>query len=313
MTHTDTADRAPTPPSSEDGGRRPRGSGLSERALGRLFLMPSVLVMALVALFPVVYAVVVSLYEYTRRQQEGFGGLSNYAEALSDPRFWDALQFTAVFTGVSVALEFLIGLGFALIMNQAFRGRGVTRAAILIPWVIPTVIAAQMWFFMFNVNPGFINSVLGLGDFNWLGQSGWATATVIFADVWKTAPFVALLLLAGLQTIPSEMSESGLVDGANPFQRLWYITLPLLRPAILVALLFRTTEALRVYDLPAVMTNGAFGTESLSMIVQQYVVQTPNPGYGAALSTLTFILVLVVGLIFVRALGRDLVLGREVN
>src|SRR5690625_3540079 len=109
------------------------------------------------------------------------------------------------------------------------------------------------------------------------------------------------------------MRENGLVDGTNPFQRLWYITLPLLRTAILVALLFRTTEALRVYDLPAVMTNGAFGTESLSMIVQQYVVQTPNPGYGAALSTLTFILVLVVGLIFVRALGRDLVLGREVN
>ncbi|RIQ27393.1 carbohydrate ABC transporter permease [Jiangella rhizosphaerae] len=289
---------------------RQRGSGLSERALARVFVAPSLALMALVALFPVLYAIVLSLFEYTRRQREGFAGLGNYTEALGDDRFWSALWFTLVFTVTSVAAEFLIGLGFALLMNQTFRGRGLTRAAILIPWVIPTVIAAQMWFFMFNVTPGFINTLFGLGDFNWLGQPGWATFAIVFADVWKTAPFVALLLLAGLQTIPAEMTESAMVDGAGRWQRLWYITLPLLRPAILVALLFRTVDALRVYDLVAVMTGGAFDTESLSVLVQQYVVRTPDPGFGSALSTLTFILILGIGLLFVRALGRDIAIGR---
>lgn len=227
------------------------------------------------------------------------------------PRFWDSIQFTFLFTVTSVTAEFVIGMGFALLMNQSFRGRGVTRAAILVPWVIPTVVAAQMWFFMFNITPGFINNLLGLENFNWLGQRGWATFAVVFADVWKTAPFVALLLLAGLQTIPGDVYESARVDGAGPFARFWHITLPLLRPAILVALLFRTVEALRVYDLPQVMTRGAFDTESLSMLVQQYVVRTPDPGFGAALSTLTFVLILGIGLIFVRLLGRDLVIGTE--
>ena len=134
---------------------------------------------------------------------------------------------------------------------------------------------------------------------------------MIFADVWKTSPFVALLILAGLQTIPDELHEAARVDGAGTFQRFWSITLPLLRPAILVALLFRTVEALRVYDLPQVMTGGAFGTESLSILVQQYVVRTPNPGIGSALSTLTFIIIMAIGMIFVSMLGRDLVLEGE--
>ncbi|MPZ89108.1 MAG: ABC transporter permease subunit [Nitriliruptorales bacterium] len=290
---------------------RAKREGLSDRALGRVFVAPSIATMALVALFPVIYALVLSLFLYTRRQLEGFGGLENYLTALTDGRFWNAAWFTFLFTVSSVTFEFLIGMGFALIMNQAFRGRGVTRAAILIPWVIPTVIAAQMWFFMFNVTPGFINNLLGLGNYNWLGQSGSAAFAIIFADVWKTAPFVALLLLAGLQTIPGDVYESGRVDGAGAFQRFWYITVPLLKPAILVALLFRTVDALRVFDLPQVMTQGAFNTESLSILVQQFVVRTPNPGYGSALSTLTFIVVLAVGLIFVSRLGRDLVLGTE--
>jgi multiple sugar transport system permease protein len=289
----------------------PRKKELSETALGRVFVSPAILLMALVALFPVIYAFVISLQAYTRRQNEGFAGIDNYVDALTDERFWTSLQFTFIFTITSVAAEFLIGLGFALLMNQAFRGRGVTRAAILVPWVIPTVIAAQMWFFMFNVTPGFINTVFGLGDFNWLGQNGWAAFAVIFADVWKTAPFVALLLLAGLQTIPGDVYEGARVDGAGMFQRFWFITLPLLKPAILVALLFRTVEALRVYDLPQVMTGGAFNTESLSILVQQYVVRTPDPGLGSALSTITFVIVLAVGLIFVNLLGKDLVIGDE--
>lgn len=299
------------PPGSGEGAQRPRRKEMSETTLGKVFVAPAILLMALVALFPVLYAFVISLQAYTGRQREGFAGLDNYVDALTDDRFWTSLQFTFVFTITSVAAEFVIGLGFALLMNQAFRGRGVTRASILVPWVIPTVIAAQMWFFMFNVTPGFINSVLGLGDFSWLGQSGWASFTIIFADVWKTAPFVALLLLAGLQTIPGDVYEGARVDGANMIQRFWFITMPLLKPAILVALLFRTVEALRVYDLPQVMTGGAFGTESLSILVQQYVVRTPDPGLGSALSTITFIIILGVGLIFVSFLGKELVIGGE--
>ncbi|HYJ66593.1 MAG TPA: sugar ABC transporter permease [Nocardioidaceae bacterium] len=297
-----------TPSGTGPGG--PRTKGMSEKGLGRLFVAPAILLMIGVALFPVIYAFVISLRAYTGRLYEGYAGLENYREALTDDKFWASLEFTLVFTVTSVAAEFVIGLGFALLMNQAFRGRGITRAAILVPWVIPTVIAAQMWYFMFNVNPGSVNALLGLGDFNWLGEAGWVKAVLIFADVWKTAPFVALLLLAGLQTIPTDIYESARVDGANTWQRFWHITLPLLRPAILVALLFRTVEALRVYDLPQVMTRGSFDTESLSMVVQQYVVQTPDPGLGSALSTLTFGIILGIGVIFVSLLGRELTIGR---
>jgi multiple sugar transport system permease protein len=314
---TSTGSSVTTSENGQDGPERAKRRQLSDRALAKVFMAPSMITMTVIALFPVLYAAILSLYLYSGRQRIGFGGLENFTTALTNPRFWDAIQFTFVFTATSVVGEFLIGLGFALLMNQAFVGRGVTRAVILVPWVIPTVIAAQMWFFMFNVTPGFVNSVLatigfsGFENFNWLGQPGTAPFTVIFADVWKTAPFVALLLLAGLQTIPGEVYESARVDGANAFQRFWSITLPLLKPAILVALLFRTVDALRVFDLPQVMTQGAFGTESVSILVQRFIVQTPNPGLGSALSTLTFIIVLGVGLIFVSLLGKDLVIGSE--
>lgn len=287
--------------------------GMSERTLARAFMAPSITVMVLVAGFPILWAVVLSLWAYQGRQQTGFAGLGNYVEAFTDGRFWDSVIATFVFTVGSVVPEFIIGMVFALIMNRAFFGRGVTRATILIPWVIPTVISAQMWFFMFNITPGFINSLLPFvpADFNWIGSDYWAMFSIIAADVWKTSPFVALLLLAGLQTIPGELYEAGRVDGASAWQQFRNITLPLLRPAILVALLFRTVDALRIYDLPAVMTNGAFGTETLSVLVQQFVVQTPDPGLGTAFSTLTFAIVLAVGIAFIAALGRDLVIGVE--
>ncbi|MGH8900568.1 MAG: carbohydrate ABC transporter permease [Egibacteraceae bacterium] len=290
-------------------GQVAKRKGLSDHRLAKLFVAPSVVVMALVALFPVMYAAVISFALYIGRTQQGVG-VANYVQALTDNRFWAAVIATFVFTVTSVAAEFLIGLGFALIMNQAFRGRGLTRATILIPWVIPTVVAGTMWQYMFNVTPGTVNFFLPFvpASFNWIGQPGWAMFSMVFADVWETAPFVALLLLAGLQTIPAEVYESARVDGATAWQRLTRITLPLLKPAILVALLFRTTEALRVFDLPYVMTNGQFGTTTLSVLVHEFVVQTADPGYASALSTLTFAIVLGIGVIFVSLLGRDLVL-----
>ncbi len=290
-------------------------SALSERRLARLFVSPSVMAMALVTLFPVLYALALSLYAYDGRRREGFAGLANYATQLASGDFWRPVNATLVFTITSVTLEFGIGLGFALIMNQAFAGRSVTRATILVPWVIPTVISAQIWFFMFSITPGFINHYVPFvgEDFNWLGQRFVPMIAVVIADVWKTAPFVALLLLAGLQTISPEIHESARVDGASAWQRFTRITLPLLKPAILVALLFRTVDSLRVYDLPKIMTNGSFGTETLSMLVRRFVVETPNLGIGSALSTLTFILVLGVGVIFVSLLGRDLATGAQMR
>ncbi len=269
--------------------------------------------MALVALFPVIYAFLLSLYEYTGRLREGFAGPGNYIEALTSGRFWDSVIATFVFTLGSVSLEFLIGLSFALLMNQAFFGRGVTRATILVPWVIPTVISAQVWFFMFNITPGFVNYALPFvsENFNWLGRDTWPMVALIVADVWKTAPFVALLLLAGLQTVPEELYEAARVDGAVSWQRFRYVTLPLLKPAAFVALLFRTVDSLRIYDLPAVMTGGTFGTETLSILVQRFIVATPDPGFGSTLSTLTFAVVLAVGVLFVALLGRELVIGTQ--
>jgi multiple sugar transport system permease protein len=282
---------------------------IPERRLAQLFVAPSVIMMALVALFPVIYALVLSLYDYQGRQRQGFAGLANYADQLTDDRLWSAIGTTFIFTVVAVAIEFLIGMGFALLMNQAFVGRGVVRATILIPWVIPTVISAQIWFFMLNITPGFINWMLGLGEFNWLGTRPWALVSLIMADVWKTAPFVALLLLAGLQTISEDMYEAARVDGATAWQRFTRITLPMLRPAIFVALLFRTVDSLRIYDLPRVMTQGANGTETLSILVQQFITNQPNPGIGSTLATITFILVLGVGILFISFIGREMVIG----
>ncbi len=280
-------------------------SGLGERAMGRIFLAPSFAFMALIALFPVFYAIVISLYDIRGFSQE-FIGADNYVRVITDSGFLDAVWNTLVFTVASVSLEFLIGMAFALIMHQVFIGRGLTRAVILIPWVIPTAVAAQVWRYMFDRNPGFVNSVLGT-DINWLRDPTWAMVGIISADVWKTAPFVALLLLAGLQTIPKDYYEAAKVDGANALQRFWTITLPLLRPAIVVALLFRTVDALRMFDFAYVFTGYSNSLATLSVYAQRYLVRDPDLGYANALSTVTFVIVMVVGLLFISRMGRHMV------
>ena len=284
---------------------RVRQQGLGERAMGRVFLAPSFAFMAVIALFPVFYAVGRSLYDIRGFRQE-FTGLDNYLRVLSDSGFYNAVWNTLVFTVASVSLEFVIGMVFALIMHQAFVGRGVTRAVILIPWVIPTAVAAQVWRYMFDRNPGFVNSVLGT-DINWLRDPTWSMVGVISADVWKTAPFVALLLLAGLQTIPRDYYEAAKVDGAGALQRFWNITLPLLRPAIVVALLFRTVDALRMFDFAYIFTGYSNSLATLSVYAQRYLIRDPDLGYANALSTVTFVIVMIVGLAFISRLGRHMV------
>jgi len=279
--------------------------GLGERAMGRVFLAPSFAFMAVIALFPVFYAIGMSLYNIRGFRQE-FIGIDNYTRVLTDAGFFNAVGNTLVFTVASVTLEFVVGMAFALIMHQAFVGRGLTRAVILVPWVIPTAVAAQVWRYMFDHNPGFVNSVLGT-DINWLRDPVWSMAGIISADVWKTAPFVALLLLAGLQTIPKDYYEAARVDGATVLQRFFFITLPLLRPAIVVALLFRTVDALRMFDFAYVFSGYSNSLATLSVYAQRYLVAEPELGYANALSTVTFVIVMIVGLAFISRMGRHMV------
>src|SRR3954449_13324921 len=239
---------------------RKRSRGLSEKRLAFLMVSPSMILIAIVAAYPILYAIWLSLHEYSVRvaglsRWAGPLGLRNYTTALQDSEFWKALVTTLVFTAVSVFLELLIGLAMAMAMHAAFRGQGLLRTVVLVPWAVLTVVTAIMWRTIFESPQGFVNQILGT-DTVWLGEEPQALIVIIIADVWKTAPFMALLILAGLQVIPDDIYEAAKVDGATAWQRFRKITLPLLTPAILVALIFRTLDALRIFDLPYVLTKG---------------------------------------------------------
>jgi multiple sugar transport system permease protein len=271
---------------------------------------PSIILIALVALYPIIYAVWLSLHEYSLIQAglsrwASPAGLGNYIDAFKDSEFWSAVRVTIIFTIVSVFFETVIGLGMAMAMHAAFRGQGVLRTVVLVPWAVLTVVTAIMWRTIFDANLGFVNQVLGTNKV-WLGEEPEALIVMIIADVWKTAPFMALLLLAGLQVIPSEIYEAAKVDGATAWQRFQRITLPLLTPALLVALIFRTLDALRIFDLPKVLTNGANGTTSLSLLAQRTFQENRLYGEGATISVLTFILVMLVSFAYIRLVGGNI-------
>ncbi|HET6571251.1 MAG TPA: sugar ABC transporter permease [Solirubrobacterales bacterium] len=293
--------------------RRRRSVFREERRLGAAMLTPSLAVIALVAAYPIGYAVWLSLNEYSviTPGLSRFVGLDNYLEALGSSQFWEAMKTTVLFTAISVSLELAIGLGMALVMHQAFRGRALLRAVVLVPWAILTVVTAITWRTIFEPELGFVNTMLSAlslpgGDVVWLGEEGYALGAMILADVWKTAPFMALLLLAGLQGIPDELHDAAKVDGANTWQRFRSITLPLLVPAITVALIFRTLDALRVFDLPYVLTKGANGTETLSLIAQNELVTNRNTGLGSALAVLTFLTVMGISFLYIRFMGGNI-------
>ena len=287
--------------------------GKEERKLGYRMVAPSLIVIALVAVYPIGYAFYLSLNEYSLRQEglSRFAGLKNYTTAFSSPEFWEAFRTTFLFTGLSVVIELVIGLGMALAMHEAFKGRAILRTTVLVPWAVLTVVTAMLWRGIFEPELGFMNTMLnalGLpgGDTVWLGERGYALGVMVFADVWKTAPFMGLLLLAGLQVIPSDVYEAARVDGANRWQRFLRITLPLLKPAILVALLFRTLDALRIFDLPFVLTQGANGTSTLSLIAYEELTQNRLLGLGSALSVITFVIVMVVSFLYIRFVGGNI-------
>jgi trehalose/maltose transport system permease protein len=290
--------------------QRRRSRGIPERRLAKLMVAPSMILIAVVAAYPIIYAVWLSLHEYSVRvaglsRWAGPVGLRNYQTALQSSEWWAAFRHTLIFTVSSVTLEFFIGLGMALAMHAAFRGQGVLRTVVLVPWAMLTVVTAIIWRTMFVSPYGFVNSVLGTQTV-WLGSEPQALIIIILADVWKTAPFMALLILAGLQVIPGEVYEAAEVDGASTWQRFMRITLPLLTPAILVALIFRTLDALRIFDLPYVLTQGQNGTSTLSTIAQETFATNRIYGLGSAMAILTFIVVMIVSFSYIRFVGGNL-------
>jgi trehalose/maltose transport system permease protein len=262
-------------------------------------LTPALVLVALVAIYPLARTIYDS---FTNRQfLEGiepteFVGLQNYRDLLHDTIFRDSIVVTVKFTLVTVAFELVLGLIIALVVNSGFKGRGVMRAMMLVPWAIPTVVAAQMWKWMYDdvfgvINDGLIRLHIVDEPVAWISQSSTALASVAAVDIWKTTPFVALLLLAGLQVIPNEVYEAADVDGASKWHQFWRITLPLLVPAILVVLVFRTLDALRVFDVFYVFFGSRLDTQTMAIYTQNTIVATGDVGYGAAMSVAIFLII----------------------
>jgi trehalose/maltose transport system permease protein len=281
--------------------------GNPERRTAYYMVLPALLIILVVAFFPILQAVNLSLRQATVAVTGPFVGFENYVEMFQNPDFLEGLTNTLIFTIASVALEFLIGLGIALAINRAFRGRGLVRAAVLVPWAFPTVISAVMWRLMFQDQVGIINYVanaIGLISQPILSDRTLLLIGVILVDVWKTTPFMALLLLAGLQTIPGDVYEAARVDGANVWQRFFRITLPLLKPTILVALLFRTLDAYRVFDLFWALSNREL--ESLSTFVYEGVrISQLQFAQGNAASVFIFVTAFAIALFFIKVLGMQ--------
>jgi multiple sugar transport system permease protein len=285
----------------------------SERKLAWMLCAPAVVAMLLVTAYPIAYAIVLSLQEVDLRfpDEGGFVGLSNYGAVLGSGLWWQDFFNTTFVMVISVAIELALGMIIALVMYRAIFGRGVVRTSVLIPYGIVTVVAAFSWFYAFDPEVGWINDLPFIADDKaWFGDRFSSFAAVITAEVWKTTPFMALLLLAGLVTIDDGLYEAAKVDGASAWQRFWKITIPLMKPAILVALLFRTLDAFRIFDTIFVMTRGAQDTESVSILGYNQLIGRLNLGLGSAVSVLIFISVFVIAFLFIRGFGVRMAEGR---
>jgi multiple sugar transport system permease protein len=312
----------------EEAGQRAKGperASIDPHQARRAWMLisPTIVVLLVVIGYPVVRAVYMSFQKDATLDPAtgifvtgGFAGFQNYTHWLlqqcgnvscppgtNAANFWGAVWITVFFTVVTVTLEVILGFWFAIIMNGSFRGRGLLRAAVLIPWAIPTAVTAKLWYFIF-ANDGIANALLHT-DIIWFSDKWAARTAIIVADVWKTTPFMALLILAGLQLISAEVYEAAKVDGASAWQRFTQITLPLVKPALMVALLFRTLDVLRMYDLPAIMTGGGAGDGNDTTTLSILVVNEIRVGFNsaAALSTLTFLFIFGVAFIFIKFLG----------
>jgi multiple sugar transport system permease protein len=279
----------------------------AERRLGWLLCAPAVIVMLLVAGYPILNAFVLSLQRADLRFPDAnkFIGFDNYGTVLSSSLWWQDVFHTLIITGISVSIELVIGMLLALVMHRAIFGRGAVRTSILIPYGIVTVVAAFSWRYAWSLDSGWIPGLLGIKT-DPLTQTGWSYVAVIITEVWKTTPFMALLLLAGLALVPDELHEAAKVDGASAWQRFWRITVPLIKPAILVALLFRTLDAFRIFDSVFILTAGQNNTETVSILGYNQLLNRLNLGLGSTVSVLIFVMVVIIAFIFVKVFGTSL-------
>ena len=284
----------------------------AERRLGLLLLAPALLLLSSVVLYPIGTLLWTSTQQLHLAQPwlEGFVGLTNYARALDDPRFWSSLGTTLLYVAITVPGAILAGLGLALLANLPFRVKWPVRLGLLLPWALPLVFAGLIFRWFFEYEQGVVNGLLrglGFAPLRWLSTPELAILATCLAIVWKSSSFVALVLLAGLQAIPASLYEAAAVDGASPWQRFRHVTLPMLRPAIVVALIFRTITAIQTFDIPYAMTGGGPGhaTETLAMYVHRTTIDVLDFGYGSALAALMFLISLAMTSVYIRQTRRD--------
>ena len=300
--------------------RRPRRTDKqrADTRLGWMLAGPAFVVMLLVTAYPILQATWDSLWDYrlTTPDDREFVGLSNYAVILTDPLWWRVVGVTLLITVITVVVELVLGFALALVMHRALtRLRPILRTAILIPYSIITVVSAFAWQFAFAVDTGFVNPwfdwVPGVSETtDWFGGFGSSIFVIIMSEIWKTTPFISLLLLAGLAQVPEEMQEAAMVDGATWWQRLYKVTVPNMKAAIMVALLFRTLDAFRIFDNVFVMTAGAQNTETVSLLAYRQTIQRLEIGLGSAVSVLLFLAVLLISFSLIRLFRIDLAAAR---
>ncbi|MGB3302764.1 MAG: ABC transporter permease subunit [Gordonia sp. (in: high G+C Gram-positive bacteria)] len=303
---SDILDTGPAPalPVPKSGKAKASGRKSSERKLAYWLIAPAAIVMALVTGYPIIYAFWLSLNNATLSApgEQKFVGLSNYGTVLSDGYWWSALGVTLFITVVSVAIELALGMAIALVMHRTIFGRGTIRTVVLIPYGIVTVAAAFSWYYAWTPGTGYLANLLPDGSAP-LTQQWPSLFIIILAEVWKTTPFMALLLLAGLALVPDDLLKAAQLDGAGPWTRLFRVILPLMKPAILVALLFRTLDAFRIFDNIYVLTAGSNGTGSVSMLGYDNLFKAFNLGVGSAISILIFICVAIIAFLFIKGFG----------
>ncbi|GAB3198618.1 sugar ABC transporter permease [Geodermatophilus arenarius] len=300
----------------------PRGTisdrSRAERKLGWILAGPAFVVMLLVTAYPIIQAVYYSLFNYrlTDPENRSFDGLGNYWVILTDGVWWQSILVTVIITVVTVAVELVLGFALALVMAKALSSiRPVVRAAILIPYAVITVVSAYAWAFAFRINTGFVNSwfawLPGVSDTtDWFGGQGSSLFVICLAEIWKTTPFISLLLLAGLAQVPEVLQEAAKVDGATWWQRMWRVTIPNMKAAIMVALLFRTLDAFRIFDSIFIMTAGANNTESVSFLAYRQTISRVEIGLGSAVSVLLFLSVVLIAFSFIKGFRVDLAQAR---
>jgi len=306
---------APRPEAHHKAGSGATDRSRAENRLGQKLVLPAIVLMLIVTAFPMVRAIWLSIYDYSLAAPDdrNFIWVQNYLTALTDPLFWKTTGITVAYMVVTVAIELVIGFAFAMVMHRLIFARGIVRTSILIPYGIITVVSGFAWQFAFSSTNGFVNGwIPGIADdFEWFDGTTTAVIAICISEIWKTTPFMSLLLLAGLAQVSEDMVEAAQVDGATWWQRLWKVILPNMRAAIMVAVLFRALDAYRIFDNIFVMTNGAQDTASISFLTYRQTIEQLQLGMGSALSVLLFLSVLLIAFLIIKLFRVDLAQARQ--